>query len=92
MVEDGVHAAGGQFPDAGGQVGVAVVDRLDAQFAQRVVVARAGRADDARAGVPGELDQDRAHAAAGAQHEDGLPGAHLGAAVQHLVGGYPVDD
>ncbi len=92
VVEHGVHPVGSQFPDSRGQIGVPVVDRLHSQGAQRVVVARAGRADHTCARMPGKLHQDRAHAAAGAQHEHRLPGLHLRAVVQHLVRGYPVDD
>jgi len=44
------------------------------------------------AGVPGELDQDRAHAPGGARHEDGLSFLHLRLGVEHLVGREAVDD
>jgi len=42
--------------------------------------------------VAGELDHGGAHPAVGAVHQDRLPGAHPGGAVQHLVGGQPGDD
>ena len=70
MVEGGGDAARLQLADALGQERVVVVDRLGAEFAQRVVVAGRGGADDADAGVASGLRERGADAAAGAMDED----------------------
>ena len=91
MVEGGGDAVGRELADAVGQPRVGVVDRLGAQLAQRVVVAGRCGADDAHAGVAGELDERGADAAVGAVDEDRLTRPHAGLAVQHLPGGHAVD-
>ena len=68
VVDDDVHAVGGQRPDAVGDA-VAVGHRLGPQLAQPVVVALGGGADDAGAQGPRDLYAERAHAARRAVHE-----------------------
>ncbi|EGJ78407.1 putative dehydrogenase [Streptomyces sp. Tu6071] len=92
VVEDGRDTLGRQLPHPRGHFAVVVVDRRDAERAQRLVVAGRRGADDLDARGACELDEDGADAAARAVHEDGLPGAHLGLAVEHLPGGDAVDD
>ena len=56
-----------------------------------MVAGRRG-ADDADAVVLGELDEDAADAAVGAEHQDRLAGLHVRGAVQHLPRGDAVHD
>jgi len=93
VVEDGVDAARGETADRGGEVvGVGVVvDRFGTEGAQGVVVADRGGADDADAGMAGELHQGGADAAAGPVDHDGRAGADPGLAVEQLPGGDAVD-
>ena len=87
-----VDAAGRELAHARRDVLGAVVDGDRAERAQLLVLGRARRADDAHAGVHRELDEQRADAAGRAEHDDGLPGLHARAAVQHPPRRHAVDD
>ena len=64
--------SGRERAHARGDVLAAVVDRDRAERAQVLLLGRAGGADHADAGVAGELHEDRADAARGAEHDDRL--------------------
>ena len=90
VVENGIDTPGCEPTHLLADI-VVVVDRFGAEGAQRFVVARGRGAQHPDALVTGQLDQDAAHAAAGAVDQDRLAGLDPGAAVQHLIGRDAVD-
>ena len=91
VIEDGGDAGWRELADAGSHIFGAVVDRRGTELAQAILLRGSCSSDDVNAGMAGELDQRRAHAARRAKHDDCLAAMDRGSPVEHPPRSHAVD-